>query len=103
MYDTEFNKEIKEKLDMMFERKIYKLAFSILLTLAVLAQYILIIIDIRLFKKKKNNINNNTQPQIAVNQESERELNRQNNGNADIQVHIRQNILNTEDIPVKNN
>ena len=105
MYDTEFNKEIKEKLDMMFERKIYMLSFSIFLTLAVLTQYILIIIDIHLFKKKKNNINinNNTQPQIAVNQESERELNRQNNGNADIQVHIRQNILNTEDIPVKNN
>ena len=104
-YDTEFNKEIKEKLDMMFERKIYMLAFSIFLTLSVIAQFILIIIDIQLFKKEKNNINinNNTQPQIAVNQESERELNRQNNGNADIQVHIRQNILNTEDIPVKNN
>jgi hypothetical protein len=105
LYDIEFNKKIKEKLNMMVERKIYMLAFSIFLTLAVLTQYVLIIIDIHLFKKKNNNtnINNNTQPQIAVNQESERELNRQNNGNADIQVHIRQNILNTEDIPVKNN
>jgi len=105
MYDSEFNKEIKEKLNMMFERKIYMLVFSIFLTLSVIAQITLIIIDIILFKKKKNIMNNinNTQPQIAANQESERELNHQNNGNADIQVHIRQNIANTEEVPVKNN
>jgi len=105
MYDSEFNKEIEEKLDMMFERKIYMLVFSIFLTLSVITQITLIIIDIILFKKKKNNINmsNNTQPQIAANQESERELSHQNNGNEDIQVHIRQNIANTEEVPVKNN
>jgi hypothetical protein len=103
LFDIEFNKKIKEKLNMMVERKIYMLVFSIFLTLSIIAQYTLIIIDIQLFKKKKNNINNNTQPQIAVNQESERELNHKNNGNADIQVHIRQNILNTEEISVKNN
>ena len=103
MYDMEFNKKIKEKLDMMFDRKIYMLVFSIFLTLSAIAQYTLIIVDIQLFKKKRNNINNNTQPQIAVNQESERESNHKNNGNADIQVHIRQNIINTEEIPVKNN
>jgi len=105
MYDSEFNKEIREKLDMMFERKIYMLAFSIFLTLSAITQITLIIIDIILFKKKKNIMNNinNTQSQIAANQESERELNHQNNGNADIQVHIRQNIANTEEVPVKNN
>jgi len=105
MYDSEFNKEIREKLDMMFERKIYMLVFSIFLTLSAITQITLIIIDIILFKKKKNIMNNinNTQPQIAANQESEREFNHQNNGNADIQVHIRQNIANTEEVPVKNN
>ena len=105
MYDSEFNKEIREKLDMMFERKIYMLAFSIFLTLSAITQITLIIIDIILFKKKKNIMNNinNTQPQIAANQESEREFNHQNNGNGDIQVHIRQNIANTEEVPVKNN
>jgi len=105
MYDSEFNKEIREKLDMMFERKIYMLVFSIFLTLSAITQITLIIIDIILFKKKKNIMNNinNTQPQIAANQESEREFNHQNNGNGDIQVHIRQNIANTEEVPVKNN
>jgi len=105
MYDSEFNKEIREKLDMMFERKIYMLAFSIFLTLSAIIQITLIIIDIILFKKKENNINmnNNTQPQIAANQESEREFHHQNNGNADIQVHIKQNNGNTEEVPVKNN
>jgi len=105
MYDSEFNKEIKEKLNMMFERKIYMLVFSIFLTLSAITQITLIIIDIILFKKKKNIMNNinNTQPQIAANQESERKFNHQNNGNADIQVHIRQNIANTEEVPVKNN
>ena len=63
LYDDKFNKEIKEKLNMMVERKIYMLAFSIYFTLSVITQYILIIIDIQLFKKKNNNINiNNTQP-----------------------------------------
>ena len=52
MYDSEFNKEIEEKLDMMFERKIYMLVFSIFLTLSVITQITLIIIDIILFKKK---------------------------------------------------
>lgn len=92
---------------MMVERKIYMLVFSIFLTLSIIAQYTLIIIDIQLFKKKKNNINgnnNNTQPQIVVYQESERQINNnQNNEIGDIQVHIGQNIVNTEEVSVKNN
>ena len=52
IYDMEFNKKIKEKLDMIFERKIYMLVFSIFLILFVIAQYTLIIIDNQLFKKK---------------------------------------------------
>jgi hypothetical protein len=107
LFDIEFNKKIKEKLNMMVERKIYMLVFSIFLTLSIIAQYTLIIIDIQLFKKKKNNINgnnNNTQPQIVVYQESERQINNnQNNGIGDIQVHIGQNIVNTEEVSVKNN
>ena len=106
MYDTEFNKEIKEKLDMMFERKIYMLAFSIFLTLSVIAQYILIIVDIILFKKKNNyiNNNNNTQPQIGVYQESEREANNyRNNENGEIQVHVINNVVSTEQLSAKNN
>ena len=105
LYDDKFNKEIKEKLNMMVERKIYMLCFSIYFTLSVITQYILIIIDIQLFKKKNNYINNinKTQPQIAVNQESERELNHQNNGNRDIQVHVMQNVVNTEEISAKIN
>jgi hypothetical protein len=103
LYDIEFNKKIKEKLNMMVERKIYMLAFSIFLTLSVIAQFILIIIDIQLFKKKKNNINNNnTQPQIGAYQETEREINNnQNNENEDIQVHVIQNNVNTEEICAK--
>ena len=107
LFDIEFNKKIKEKLNMMVERKIYMLVFSIFLTLSIIAQYTLIIIDIQLFKKKKNNINgnnNNTQPQIVVYQESERQIdNNQNNEIGDIQVHIGQNIVNTEEVSVKNN
>ena len=105
LYDIEFNKEIKEKLNMMVERKIYMLVFSIYLTLSVITQYTLIIIDIQLFKKKNNNNNiDNTQPQIAVNQESEREINNnQVNENGDIQVHAIQNIVNTEEISAKIN
>ena len=72
LYDEEFNKEIKEKLNMMVERKICMLVFSIFLVLSVITQYILIIVDIILFKKKNNiiNNNNNTQPKIVVYQES---------------------------------
>ena len=90
---------------MMVERKIYMLVFSIYLTLSVITQYTLIIIDIQLFKKKNNNNNiDNTQPQIAVNQESEREINNnQVNENGDIQVHAIQNIVNTEEISAKIN
>ena len=80
VYDEEFNKKIKNNLDMMFERKIYMLCFSIYLTLSVIAQIILIIIDIHLFKKKEKNINNNNaQPQITVYQETEREANNNQN------------------------
>ena len=104
MYDSEFNKEIKKKLNMMFERKIYMIAFSIFLTLSVIAQITLIIIDIILFKKKENIMNNinNIQPQIAAYQETERELNHQNNGNA-VQIYNRQDIANTEEAQVNNN
>ena len=52
IYYMEINKKIKEKLDMIFERKIYMLVFSIFLILFVIAQYTLIIIDNQLFKKK---------------------------------------------------
>ena len=105
VYDEEFNKKIKNNLDMMFERKIYMLCFSIYLTLSVIAQIILIIIDIHLFKKKEKNINNNNaQPQITVYQETEREANNnQNTENVHIQVYSRQNIMRTEQISVKNN
>ena len=99
VYDIEFNKKIKEKLNMMYERKIYMLAFSIFLTLSIIVQITLIIIDIQLFEKKKNKINdnnnNNTQPQIGVYQES--------NGNGGIQVHVGQNIASTEEISAKIN
>jgi hypothetical protein len=103
VYDEKFNKEIKNNLDMMFERKIYMLCFSIYLTLSVIAQIIIIIIDIHLFKKKEKNINNNNaQPQITVYQETEREAN--NNQNTEnVQVYSRQNIMRTEQISVKNN
>lgn len=108
VYDIEFNKKIKEKLNMMYERKIYMLAFSIFLTLSIIVQITLIIIDIQLFEKKKNKINdnnnNNTQPQIGVYQESERVINNiQNNGNGGIQVHVGQNIASTEEISAKIN
>jgi hypothetical protein len=104
VYDEEFNKKIKNNLDMMFERKIYMLCFSIYLTLSVIAQIILIIIDIHLFKKKEKNINNNNaQPQITVYQETEREANNQNTENGQINVYSRQNIMRTEQISVKNN
>jgi len=96
LYDEEFNKEIKEKLNMMVERKICMLVFSIFLVLSVITQYILIIVDIILFKKKNNiiNNNNNTQPQIGVYQESEREANNyQNNENGEIQVHVINNVV----------
>jgi len=104
LYDEEFNKEIKEKLNMMVERKICMLVFSIFLTLSVIAQYILIIVDIILFKKKNNyiNNNNNTQLQIGVYQESEREANNyQNNENGEIQVHAINNVVSTEQLSEK--
>jgi len=73
---------------MMVARKIYMLAFSIYLTLSVIAQYILIIVDI-LFFKMKNNYINNTQPQIGVYQESEREANnKQNNENGEFKFML---------------
>ena len=106
LYDEEFNKEIKEMLNKTVERKIYMLAFSIFLTLSVIAQYILIIVDIILFKKKNNyiNNNNNTQPQIGVYQESEREANNyRNNENGEIQVHVINNVVSTEQLSAKNN
>ena len=106
IYDEEFNKEIKEKLNMMVERKIYMLAFSIYLTLSLLAQYILIIVDIHLFKKKKksnNNNINNTQPQMGVYLESEKEANNNQNNENEIQVHIIHNVVSSEQLSGKNN
>ena len=87
----------------MVARKIYMLAFSIYLTLSVIAQYILIIVDI-LFFKMKNNYINNTQPQIGVYQESEREANnKQNNENGEIQIHVIHNVVSTEQLSTKKN
>ena len=90
---------------MMYERKIYMLTFSIFLTLSIIVQITLIIIDIQLFQKKKiNDNNNNTQPQIGVYQESEREANNyQNNENGEIQVHVINNVVSTEQLSAKNN
>jgi hypothetical protein len=105
VYDEEFNKEIKNNLDMMVKRKIYMICFSVYLTLSAIAQITLIIRDMYLFKKNKNNINNNNaHPQISVYQETEREANNnQNTGNGEVQIYSRQNIIRNEQICIRNN
>ena len=97
IFDDEFNDEIKEKLKLMYARKIYMICFSIFLTLAVIAKYTLIIIDVKLSRAKINVSNNNQQVAIPLESEGGRK-----NENDNIEIHIRQNIATSQESIVKN-
>ena len=81
----------------MYARKIYMICFSIFLTLAVIAKYTLIIIDVKLSRAKINSSNNNQQVAIPVESEGGRK-----NENENIEIHIRQNIVTSQESIVKN-
>ena len=97
IFDDEFNDEIKEKVKLMFNRKIYMICFPIFLTLAVIAKYTLIIIDVKLSRAKINSSNNNQQVAIPIESEGGRK-----NENENIEIHIRQNIVTSQESIVKN-
>ena len=59
IFDEQFNKEIKDNLDFMYERRIYMIVCIFLSLFFFLVQIVLIILKEKLLNKGKANINNN--------------------------------------------
>ena len=76
IFDSSFNNEIKEKLQIMHDRKIYMIIFGFVAIIGEISQFALIIVDLVKFKKNEpiennNNIITNERRVIAI-QDSER-------------------------------
>ena len=68
-FDEEFNKEIKNNLDFMKKRRIYLIVCSSVAILGVIAQLVIVILNMRqdcCYKNKNNKNNNNDIPEIVV-------------------------------------
>ena len=75
IFDVEFNKEIKENIKTMYDRKIYLITSRFFEAAGIIAQFVLIIIDLvkTYSNKNKNEINNdNVQVQNVIVYETER-------------------------------
>ena len=83
IFDSSFNNEIKEKLQIMYDRKIYMIIFCFVAIIGKISQFALIIVDLVKFKKNLNVENNNNinEQHVAVFQETERPINLQSNPN----------------------
>ena len=83
IFDSSFNNEIKEKLQIMYDRKIYMIIFGFVAIIGEISQFALIIVDLVKFKKNLNVENNNNinEQHVAVFQETERPINLQSNPN----------------------
>ena len=79
IFDDEFNNEIKERLKIIYETKIYLITCSFVWLIGMVAQFVLIILDVKnsYSKKKKNNNknNNSVKQEVIVYQDSERHRN----------------------------
>jgi len=77
VFDEEFNNELKEQLNIMYERKNYLIICGIIFTVGLFAQYIIILIDIEIwYSNEEKNENNNTLGQdVVVYQETDRQRN----------------------------
>ena len=75
-FDDDFNKEIKENLDLMYNRKIYLIACVLVAIIGIIGQFFIIILNI----KEYNNISNKNnvimgQAQIFISSENFRKVN----------------------------
>ena len=77
VFDDEFNNELKEKIQIMYERKIYMIAFSLIFSIGIVIQFILLLIDIEIwYSNEENNDNSNVIGQdVVVYQETDRQKN----------------------------
>ena len=93
IFDSSFNNEIKEKLQIMHDRKIYMIIFGFVAIIGEISQFALIIVDLVKFKKNLNVENNNNinEQHVAVFQETERPINLQCNPN--VKQGVNQAIL----------
>ena len=93
IFDSSFNNEIKEKLQIMHDRKIYMIIFGFVAIIGEISQFALIIVDLVKFKKNLNVENNNNinEQHVAVFQETERPINLQSNPN--VKQGVNQAIL----------
>ena len=93
IFDSSFNNEIKEKLQIMYDRKIYMIIFGFVAIIGEISQFALIIVDLVKFKKNLNVENNNNinEQHVAVFQETERPINLQSNPN--VKQGVNQAIL----------
>ena len=100
IFDEEFNNEIKNNLKYIHDRRIYLITCSFFVTAAILAEFVLIIIDVKLSKDedKKNtaggtaNTNNAIEPQVIVFQNTETQRN-----NLDSQMNTKQDNTNNQE------
>ena len=100
IFDEEFNNEIKNNLKYIHDRRIYLITSSFFVTAAILAEFVLIIIDVKLSKDedKKNtaggtaNTNNAIEPQVIVFQNTETQRN-----NLDSQMNTKQDNTNNQE------
>lgn len=78
LFDEQFNNEIKKTLKVFYERKIYMITCLFFVCGAIIAQFVLIIIDLKKSRDedKKNN-ENVLEPQVVVFQETDRQRNNQ--------------------------
>ena len=77
VFDDEFNSELKEKLKTMYERKIYMITCSLIFSIGIFVQFILILIDIEIWysNEEKDNNNNVLGQDVVVYQETDRQRN----------------------------
>ena len=79
IFDDEFNNEIKEKFTILYETKIYMIICSFIWLLGMIAQFVLIILNLKIvYSKKKNNKNKNSntnRQDVIVYQDTERQKN----------------------------